>query len=89
MPARRGGHGRDSMPPKVIAKPDRGVLPVSATARAPKPPAARLKLEIRRLPPGLTLTEFEDQLRVATELGDTFLQVKSLLHLSFYFIKKL
>lgn len=56
------------MPPKVLAKPkdDRsiGVLPVSAAARAApsKSPATRLKLEIRRLPPALTLSEFEDTL---------------------------
>ena len=55
------------MPPKVIAKnADRtgGVLPVNAAARATstKSPAIRLKLEIRRLPPGLTLTEFEENL---------------------------
>jgi regulator of nonsense transcripts 3 len=29
---------------------------------APKTPATRLKLEIRRLPPGLTLSEFEETL---------------------------
>ena len=55
------------MPPKIIAKnADRtgGVLPVNAAARAnpAKSPATRLKLEIRRLPPGLTLTEFEETL---------------------------
>ena len=54
------------MPPKVLARnADRqgGVLPVPAAARsAPKQPAARLKLEVRRLPPGLTLTEFEETL---------------------------
>ena len=55
-----------TMPPKVMAKPDRasGVLPVNAAQRAPtgKQPAPRLKLEVRRLPPGLTLTEFEETL---------------------------
>ena len=55
------------MPPKVIARnADRqgGVLPVSAAARASpgKAVAPRLKLEVRRLPPGLTLTEFEETL---------------------------
>ena len=63
------------MPPKVLQKnPDRGsgVLPIPASARAPpapKPPAARLKLEIRRLPPGLTLSEFEETLGEEWKLG--------------------
>lgn len=63
------------MPPKVLQKnPDRGsgVLPIPASARAPpapKPPAARLKLEIRRLPPGLTLSEFEEALGEEWKLG--------------------
>lgn len=63
------------MPPKVLQKnPDRGsgVLPIPASARAPpapKPPAARLKLEIRRLPPGLTLSEFEEALGDEWKLG--------------------
>ncbi|EME78533.1 uncharacterized protein MYCFIDRAFT_190784 [Pseudocercospora fijiensis CIRAD86] len=54
------------MPPKPLAKRDdggaKGVLPVTAATRAAasKGPAPRLKLEIRRLPPGLTLTEFEE-----------------------------
>lgn len=54
------------MPPKVLAKKDeggaKGVLPINAAARAAatKGPAPRLKLEIRRLPPGLTLTELEE-----------------------------
>jgi len=58
-------HRSIAMPPKVIAKNnDRGVLPVSAAARAApaRTPAPRLKLEIRRLPPGLTQTEFEEAL---------------------------
>ncbi|KAK5165429.1 uncharacterized protein LTR77_008958 [Saxophila tyrrhenica] len=55
------------MPPKVIARnADRqgGVLPVNAAVRAgpAKTQAPRLKLEVRRLPPGLTLTEFEETL---------------------------
>lgn len=63
------------MPPKVLQKSSNptpsssggggGVLPIPASARAPpppKPPTARLKLEIRRLPPGLTLSEFEETL---------------------------
>ena len=54
------------MPPKVLARNvDRqgGVLPVPAAARStPKQPAAKLKLEVRRLPPGLTLSEFEETL---------------------------
>ncbi|KAI6823098.1 hypothetical protein KC335_g4325 [Hortaea werneckii] len=61
------------MPPKQIAKNDRGVLPVNAAARAApttKAPAPRLKLEIRRLPPGLTLSEFEDALGEEWKLGN-------------------
>lgn len=69
------------MPPKVLQKnPNRnggggdgaGVLPIPASVRAPpapKPPAARLKLEIRRLPPGLTLSEFEETLGDEWKLG--------------------
>ena len=60
------------MPPKVIAKnADRGVLPVNAAARAApsRANAARLKLEIRRLPPSLTLTEFEETLGPEWKLG--------------------
>ena len=53
-------------------KPTAGVLqiPVTATQKSastkktPKPPAPRLKLLIRRLPPGLTQSELE------TALGD-------------------
>lgn len=61
------------MPPKVIAKnADRGVLPVNAAARAApaRAPAVRLKLEIRRLPPGLTLSEFEETLGDEWKLGN-------------------
>lgn len=63
------------MPPKFIAKnADRmgGVLPVNAAARAnpSKSSGARLKLEIRRLPPGLTLTEFEETLGDDWKLGN-------------------
>jgi len=52
------------MPPKAIARSaDRtgGVLPVNAAARAnaSRTNTTKLKLQIRRLPPGLTLTEFE------------------------------
>nr|POE51887.1 isoform 2 of regulator of nonsense transcripts upf3 [Quercus suber] len=61
------------MPPKVLAKSERagGVLPVNAAARATpaKAPAIRLKLEIRRLPPSLTLTEFEEILGEEWKLG--------------------
>lgn len=50
-----------------------GLLPISAATtqksgsggaskKAPKPPAPRLKLIIRRLPPGLTQTELESAL---------------------------
>lgn len=63
------------MPPKASAKSaDRagGVLAVSATTRAnaARASTARLKLEIRRLPPGLTLTEFEDTLGAEWKLGN-------------------
>lgn len=62
----------DAMPPKVLTKNgDRGVLPVSSTTRAAaKPPAPRLKLEIRRLPPGLTLSEFEEVMGDEWRLGN-------------------
>ena len=63
------------MPPKIIAKnADRqgGVLPVSGAARAAstKTPAVRLKLEVRRLPPGLTLLEFEEIVGEDWKLGN-------------------
>lgn len=60
------------MPPKVLTKGgDRGVLPVSSTTRAAaKAPAPRLKLEIRRLPPGLTLSEFEEVMGDEWKLGN-------------------
>ncbi|KAK4619041.1 hypothetical protein CLAFUW4_12427 [Fulvia fulva] len=64
------------MPPKVLAKNNdraNGVLPVTAATRAAattKGPAPRLKLEIRRLPPGLTLTEFEETLGDEWKLGN-------------------
>lgn len=38
------------------------VLPVPTAARQPQAPKARLKLEIRRLPPGLTQEEFQNVL---------------------------
>lgn len=51
------------------AKPSAGVIPIPASATqkqsttqtkaAPKPPTPRLKLVVRRLPPGLTQREFE------------------------------
>ncbi|KXL51227.1 hypothetical protein M433DRAFT_157656 [Acidomyces richmondensis BFW] len=52
------------MPPKVLVKNKdhpSGVLPVNAAQRASatKTAAPKLKLEIRRLPPSLTLVEFE------------------------------
>ena len=63
------------MPQKVIARnADRtgGVLPVNAADRAPpsKQPTTRLKLVVRRLPPGLTLTEFEETLGEEWKLGN-------------------
>ena len=63
------------MAPKVTNKGERptGVLQVDAAARATatptKAPTARLKLEIRRLPPSLTLTEFEETVGEAWKLG--------------------
>ena len=47
------------------------MLPVSGAIRAAftKSPAARLKLEVRRLPPGLTLAEFEDTIGDEWKLG--------------------
>ena len=49
-----------------------GVLPVTAAARAApsKAPAPKLKLEVRRLPPGLTLTEFEETVGDDWKLGN-------------------
>lgn len=54
------------------AKPTGGVLPIPAAAtqknapapqkKAPKPPVPRLKLLVRRLPPGLTEEEFKQAL---------------------------
>ncbi|CAK1357938.1 unnamed protein product [Cercospora beticola] len=63
------------MPPKVLAKNEgaKGVLPVNAATRAAasaKGPAPRLKLEVRRLPPGLTLSEFEEILGDEWKLGN-------------------
>ena len=63
------------MPPKIIARnADRtgGVLPVSAAARAApaKAPSPRLKLELRRLPPGLTSTELEETLGEDWKVGN-------------------
>ncbi|KAF2728489.1 hypothetical protein EJ04DRAFT_546753 [Polyplosphaeria fusca] len=54
-----------------------GVLPVSllqknapaSAPRGPKPPQQRLKLLMRRLPPGLTKAEFEDKLGDEWKLG--------------------
>lgn len=61
------------MPPKAAARGERagGVLAVNAATRAAsvKQPATRLKLEVRRLPPGLTLTEFEETFGEEWKLG--------------------
>jgi hypothetical protein len=54
-----------------------GVLPVTVlhknapapAPRGPKPPQQRLKLLVRRLPPGLTKTEFEEKLGDDWKLG--------------------
>lgn len=58
-----------------------GLLPISAVTtqksggsappakKAPKPSAPRLKLLIRRLPPGLTQTELEDALGTQWKVG--------------------
>ncbi|KAM3424707.1 hypothetical protein BST61_g6694 [Cercospora zeina] len=64
-----------TMPPKVLAKNEgaKGVLPINAATRAAvsaKGPAPRLKLEVRRLPPGLTLSEFEEILGDEWKLGN-------------------
>ena len=69
-------------PPRVtIAKPNRpnGVLSVPASAtqkrggygpvKQPSQPAARLKLVVRRLPPGLTEDELENILGEAWKTG--------------------
>lgn len=63
------------MPPKLIARnADRqgGVLSISAATRAnsARGSPGRLKLEIRRLPPGLTLAEFEEILGDEWRLGN-------------------
>jgi regulator of nonsense transcripts 3 len=63
------------MPPKIIAKNavrQGGVLPVSGAARAAstKTPTVRLKLEVRRLPPGLALPEFEEIVGEDWKLGN-------------------
>ncbi|CAK3924226.1 nuclear localization sequence-binding -like [Lecanosticta acicola] len=63
------------MPPKAPAKSnDRagGVLAVNAATRAAanKGPAPKLKLNLRRLPPGLTLDEFEETLGDNWKLGN-------------------
>ncbi|KAL5338267.1 Smg-4/UPF3 family-domain-containing protein [Aspergillus crustosus] len=64
---------------QILSKSTAGVLqvPVSATQkgapsssrRAPKPPAPRLKLLVRRLPPGLTQEEFETALGAEWKAG--------------------
>lgn len=64
----------------MMSKPTAGVLqiPVAATQksttgapakRAPKPPSPRLKLLIRRLPPGLTQAELEAALGEEWKVG--------------------
>ncbi|GAD97747.1 nonsense-mediated mRNA decay protein Upf3, putative [Paecilomyces variotii No. 5] len=62
-----------------ITKPTGGVLPISASATqknaststksTAKPPTPRLKLVVRRLPPGLTQAEFESALGDEWKLG--------------------
>ena len=64
-----------AMPPKIIAKnadKQGGVLPVSGATRAAslKAPGPKLKLEVRRLPPSLTLAEFEETLGDEWKLGN-------------------
>ncbi|KAL3469634.1 Smg-4/UPF3 family-domain-containing protein [Aspergillus californicus] len=63
---------------QILSKSAGGVLqiPVSATQknapasrRAPKPPAPRLKLLVRRLPPGLTQEEFETAVGAEWKVG--------------------
>ncbi|KAK5108983.1 hypothetical protein LTR62_007617 [Meristemomyces frigidus] len=63
------------MPPKVVGKNTEragGMLPVNAATRAAaatNKSTIRLKLEIRRLPPGLTLSEFEEVFGDEWKLG--------------------
>ena len=62
-----------------ISKPTGGVLPISASATqknastpsksSAKPPTPRLKLLVRRLPPGLTQVEFQSALGEEWKLG--------------------
>ncbi|KAL1969201.1 hypothetical protein VTN77DRAFT_455 [Rasamsonia byssochlamydoides] len=62
-----------------VTKPSAGVLPIPASATqklsttpsksTPKPPAPRLKLIVRRLPPGLTQAEFETCLGEEWKVG--------------------
>lgn len=43
--------------------------PTAAPKKAPKPPAPRLKLLVRRLPPGLTQNEFESAIGDEWKVG--------------------
>lgn len=63
---------------QILSKSSGGVLQIPASAtqknanpskKAPKPPAPRLKLLVRRLPPGLTQEEFETALGPEWKLG--------------------
>ncbi|KAL4886695.1 Smg-4/UPF3 family-domain-containing protein [Aspergillus karnatakaensis] len=64
---------------QILSRSTAGVLPVPASAtqknassssrKAPKPPAPRLKLLVRRLPPGLTQEEFETALGAEWKSG--------------------
>ncbi|KAL4746516.1 Smg-4/UPF3 family-domain-containing protein [Aspergillus terricola var. indicus] len=63
---------------QILSKPSGGVLQIPASAtqknapapkKAPKPAAPRLKLLVRRLPPGLTQEEFETALGAEWKVG--------------------
>ena len=63
---------------QILSKSGGGVLQIPASAtqknapvakKAPKPPTPRLKLLVRRLPPGLTQEEFETALGPDWKVG--------------------
>jgi regulator of nonsense transcripts 3 len=63
---------------QILSKSSGGVLQIPASAtqknapapkKAPKPAAPRLKLLVRRLPPGLTQEEFETALGAEWKVG--------------------
>lgn len=78
-PLQQPTRGTSKMTQVSIAKPTGGVLPISASATqksasipskgTAKLPTPRLKLVVRRLPPGLTQTEFENALGEEWKVG--------------------